>query len=178
MTYKDIAKQLDTAVQTVPNLVKILKDGFEQAEAGSDVEVTQVVSSGTKIASISVGDENTDLYAPASTQLDYSTTEQNTGIKWIDNKDVYVKTIVAAGPGGNLEIDTGLTNVDTVIEMSVIMSRNDNSNTVSSTYINISDMSWCTEAYLSSDRTKFVVKNNKTSMKNIIVVIKYTKTAS
>ena len=35
MTFKDIAKQLTTAVQTVPNLVQILRDGFEQAEAGS-----------------------------------------------------------------------------------------------------------------------------------------------
>ena len=31
MTLKDIAKQLTTAVQTVPNLVQILRDGLEQA---------------------------------------------------------------------------------------------------------------------------------------------------
>jgi len=37
MTLKDIAKQLTTAVQTVPNLVQILRDGLEQVEAGSDV---------------------------------------------------------------------------------------------------------------------------------------------
>ena len=36
MTFKDIAKQLTTAVQTVPNLVQILRDGFEQVEAGSE----------------------------------------------------------------------------------------------------------------------------------------------
>lgn len=35
MTLKDIAKQLTTAVQTVPNLVQILRDGFEQTEGGS-----------------------------------------------------------------------------------------------------------------------------------------------
>lgn len=32
MTLKDIAKQLTTAVQTVPNLVNVLRDGFEQVE--------------------------------------------------------------------------------------------------------------------------------------------------
>ena len=106
MTLKDIAKQLDTAIQTVPNLVKILKDGLEQAETGSDVDVEQVVSSGTKIATISVGDEDTDLYAPAFTQLNYSTTEQNTGIKWVDGKVLYQITIEAT-----TENSTGYQNI-------------------------------------------------------------------
>lgn len=66
MTLKDIAKQLTTAVQTVPNLVQILRDGFEQATAGSTVEVTQVVSTGTKIASVKVDDNTTDLYTPSA----------------------------------------------------------------------------------------------------------------
>ena len=87
MTLKDIAKQLTTAVQTVPNLVQILRDGLEQAEAGSDVEVTQVVSSGTKIASVKVGEETTDLYAPDNEAV-YSTTEKIIG-KWIDGSDIY-----------------------------------------------------------------------------------------
>ena len=90
MTLKDIAKQLTTAVQTVPNLVQILRDGLEQAEAGSDVEVTQVVSSGTRIASVKVGEETTDLYAPSALH-DYSTSEHIVG-KWIDGKDIFEKT--------------------------------------------------------------------------------------
>lgn len=167
-------------------VMRRLKESFADVASkvvdasGDKVTVTQTLTEGTEIGSIKVNNNTTTLYAPAggSGGLDYSTTEQDTGLKWIDNKSVYVKTIIAAGPSGNLEIDTGLTNVDTVVEMSVIMSRNDNSNTVSSTYINISDMSWCTEAYLSADRTKFIVKNNKTSMKDIIVVIKYTKTST
>ena len=93
MTLKDIAKQLTTAVQTVPNLVQILRDGLEQATAGSTVEVTQVVSSGTKIASVKVDNETTDLYAPGAMH-NYSTTEHVVG-KWIDGTtDVYEKTIV------------------------------------------------------------------------------------
>ena len=91
MTLKDIAKQLTTAVQTVPNLVQILRDGLNEATAGSAVEVIQVVSSGTKIATISVDDENTDIYAPAVTHQ-YSTTERIIG-KWIDGSDIYEKTI-------------------------------------------------------------------------------------
>lgn len=91
MTLKDIAKQLTTAVQTVPNLVQILRDGLEQATAGSSVEVTQVVSSGTKIASVKVDNETTDLYAPSAVH-NYSTTEHVVG-KWIDNNDIYEITV-------------------------------------------------------------------------------------
>lgn len=35
MTFKELAKQLTAAVQTVPNLVNVLRDGFEQMEGGS-----------------------------------------------------------------------------------------------------------------------------------------------
>lgn len=90
MKLKDIATQLTSAVQTVPNLVKILKEGFEQATAGSTVTVTQVVSSGTKIASIKVDNDTTNLYAPSSTHA-YSTTEHVVGA-WIDNSPVYERT--------------------------------------------------------------------------------------
>ena len=88
MTLKDIAKQLTTAVQTVPNLVQILRDGLEQATAGSTVEVTQVVSSGTKIASVKVDNATTDLYAAHN----YSGTEHVVG-KWLDNSDIYERTL-------------------------------------------------------------------------------------
>lgn len=90
MTLKDIAKQLTTAVQTVPNLVQILRDGLEQATAGSTVEVTQVVSSGTKIASVKVDNETTDLYAP-SAEIIYKSTEHKIG-KWSDDSDLYERT--------------------------------------------------------------------------------------
>ena len=94
MTLKDIAKQLTTAVQTVPNLVQILRDGLEQATAGSTVEVTQVVSSGTKIASVKVDNATTDLYAPSAAH-DYSATEHVVG-KWTDGTPIYEITLSSA----------------------------------------------------------------------------------
>ena len=88
MTLKDIAKQLTTAVQTVPNLVQILRDGLEQAETGEDVVVTQTLESGTEIASIKVGDDDAvKLYAPESSTV-YTIGDKKIG-KWIDNKDLY-----------------------------------------------------------------------------------------
>ena len=59
---------------------------------GSTVEVEPILESGTKIATISVDDDDFDLYAPASTSQDYSTTERVVG-KWIDGTtDVYERT--------------------------------------------------------------------------------------
>lgn len=118
MTLKDIAKQLTTAVQTVPNLVQILRDGLEQATAGSSVEVTQVVSSGTKIASVKVDNETTDLYAPDG-KINYSETEQNTGLKWIDGKDIYVKTI-----SGTSTTDTGISKEYAIVKMDTLYEYN------------------------------------------------------
>ena len=57
--------------------------------------------------------------------IDYSTTEQDTGIKWVDGKSVYQKTYVFDPPvtGSNVYIDlvdvSGL-NIDTLIYMSGI----------------------------------------------------------
>lgn len=62
---------------------------------GSTVSVTAELTEGTKIATVTVDGEDTDLYAPeASSGIDYSTDEQDTGIKWIDGKALYQKTIV------------------------------------------------------------------------------------
>lgn len=57
---------------------------------GSEVEVTQVVTSGTKIATIKVDDDSTDLYAPKN-EIAYSSTEHKIGT-WIDGSDVYEKS--------------------------------------------------------------------------------------
>ena len=51
--------------------------------------------------------------------INYSTTEQDTGLKWIDNKTVYQKTIsigtINAAQGAS--VDHGITNLDQVISM-------------------------------------------------------------
>lgn len=120
MTLKDIAKQLTTAVQTVPNLVQILRDGFEQAIAGSAVEVTQVVSSGTKIASVKVDNETTNLYAP-SAEIIYSTTEHTVG-KWIDNSTIYEKTINLGTMPNNTSasVNLDISNIGIIIDINCI----------------------------------------------------------
>ena len=90
-SFADIAEELSTTVQTVPNLVKVLKDGFQDVEAGgSVVEVEAIQTTGTKIATITVDNEDTDLYAPAGGTI-YSTDEKVIGT-WVDGKPIYEKT--------------------------------------------------------------------------------------
>lgn len=64
MTFQELAQKLATTIQTTPELYRILKEAFEDMEAGSDVTVTQVQTSGNKIATITVGEEATDIYSP------------------------------------------------------------------------------------------------------------------
>ena len=118
MTLKDIAKQLTTAVQTVPNLVQILRDGLDQAETGSDVEVTQVVTTGTEIANIKVGDDPAvKIYAPAAS-INYSTTEHVIG-KWIDGSDLYEITLDAGDLPSNdsIMLDSTPANISHLISI-------------------------------------------------------------
>jgi hypothetical protein len=49
--------------------------------------------------------------------VNYSTTEQNTGLKWIDGKDIYQKSFTRTNQvyGGGMTFDTGVSNIDTLI---------------------------------------------------------------
>ena len=50
--------------------------------------------------------------------IDYSTTEQDTGIKWIDGKTIYKKTIVSSLPNATEKyIPSGISDIDTVIKL-------------------------------------------------------------
>lgn len=119
MTLKDIAKQLTTAVQTVPNLVQILRDGLEQATAGSSVEVTPVVTEGTKIATITVDGDDNDLYAPNITPLHvYDENEHLVG-RWLHDdiaEDVYEKTFIKT----NLHFDNSMAIIDSSMTTSAV----------------------------------------------------------
>ena len=57
------------------------------------------------------------IYPQTISDMDYSTSEQDTGCKWIDGKKIYKKTLnIPAGPGaGETIYITGLTSIDNVI---------------------------------------------------------------
>ena len=54
---------------------------------------------------------------PPGGGVDYSLSEQNTGLKWIDGKYIYQKTITfTINGGGYISNPTGITGIDTLIE--------------------------------------------------------------
>lgn len=80
-------------------VMRRLKDSFadvaDKVDAGgSVVEVEAELTEGTEIGSITVDGDETILYAPeASGGINYSTSEQDTGLTWIDGKKIYQRTI-------------------------------------------------------------------------------------
>lgn len=92
-------------------------DNIEEGGGGSTVEVEPILESGTKIATISVDDDDFDLYAPMH---NYSTTEQDTGLTWIDGKKIYQTTFVKDSTnisGTLVTIDASALNIDECINI-------------------------------------------------------------
>ena len=95
--------------QTFADVADNIEEG---GGGGSTVEVTQVLESGTKIATITVDDTPTDLYAPAAyTPINFSTEEQDTGITFVDGKKIYQKTMLVTFPSNIVD---GTTKYNTV----------------------------------------------------------------
>ena len=97
---------------------------------GGDPYVLPVASANT-LGGVKVGngltiDANGALSADSQT-LDYSTTEQATGQKWIDGKDIYFKVIntAIAIEQNDTWYNSGLTGVDTIINYFPKMTRDD-----------------------------------------------------
>lgn len=89
---------------------------------GDTVTITPALESGTKVADYTIGETEGVLYAPTPfTPKDYSASEQNTGIKWIDGRDVYTKVIIiGALPNNSVKnVDHGISDIDMVIECSL-----------------------------------------------------------
>lgn len=76
MTFKELAVKLKSSVQTVPNLITVLSDAFENMEGGE-----------------------------GGSSSDYSETEHVAG-KWIDGQTLYEKTFVQqlSGTSGSIDI--------------------------------------------------------------------------
>ena len=64
------------------------------------------------------------IYPQTSSDMDYSTSEQDTGCKWIDGKKIYKKTIdFGALPNASIKnIDHGVANIARVVKIDGIIS--------------------------------------------------------
>ena len=74
--------------------------GFSQGTNVTPVNVKRVsytndVSNGEKIGSLTVGDTSYNVYQKPNVNINYSLTEQDTGLKWVDGKKIFQKTVYA-----------------------------------------------------------------------------------
>lgn len=72
--------------------------GFSQGANVTPVNVKKVlytndINNGEKIGSITVGDTSYNVYQKPNTHINYSTTKQKTGRKWIDGREIYLQVI-------------------------------------------------------------------------------------
>jgi hypothetical protein len=85
---------------------------------GTDVEITPIVTSGTKIADVSVGGVEKDLYCPAPTEVTVSQVQQSgtkiaiIGVNGV-NTDLYAPE---GGSGGSVNFSTSEIKVGTYTE--------------------------------------------------------------
>ena len=99
-------------------------DPYVLPAASSEVLGGIKVGSGLSIDANGVlSNDNPTPYTP----INYSTTEQNTGLKWIDGRDIYVKTYDAGAlpSSGNVTVQNDITNFGAVINVETVGISND-----------------------------------------------------
>lgn len=113
--------------------------------------------------------------------IDYSTTEQNTGQKWIDGKDIYQITIQTSLPlvtadGTMAYADISFTGVDSVIKLNAQFS--DANSVYFAPYL--SNGLRIVKTYYNKSTQKIMLATDSTSFSEspCIVTIQYTKTSS
>lgn len=109
-------------------------------------------------------------------KLDYSTEEQDTGIKWIDGKPLYQKTIIVTSivSGANI-INHNISNIDRIVNMSGTFFATNNSSPIPN---EISDNAWSLNMY-DFGLTSFslsIGSNWVQYFDHIQVTMQYTKT--
>lgn len=116
--------------------------------------------------------------AAPSGGVDYSTSEQDTGLKWIDGKAIYSKTFTAAGGSGNtVTIQTGLSGVDNIIKCEGMATR-ENDSIYSLPGLNIDSFNYSCSLQIKSDMSELYVKSPQWNPSNVIVTLYYTKASN
>ena len=108
--------------------------------------------------------------------IDYSETEQDTGLKWIDGKTIYQKTISLGNlPNSTVaSIDHNISNLDHVIYISGFAYRTSDSDTLPLPFVNVSSLSNAIQ--ITCGTAKVNVRTAADQSERIgYVTLKYTK---
>jgi hypothetical protein len=112
--------------------------------------------------------------------VDYSTTEQDTGLKWIDGKTIYQKTInFGTLPNNNSKaVAHGISNLDYVVDYNgVFKNPNDTSNTfIKINHTSISSASYQAESYINLTSIILWCATNRSGYSGYFTIL-YTKTS-
>lgn len=118
----------------------------------------------------------TDDYTGGSGLPNYSTSEVNTGLKWIDGKSIYQKVIdIGALPNNtSKEVSTGLTAGDiTIIKMSCV-ARGSNGSAISIPYASASAQN-IVEMYMNASGMIHIETRTDRSSQSAYCILEYTK---
>ena len=114
----------------------------------------------------------------SSSVIDYSTSEQRTGQKWIDGKDIYQITLTGTGSGqGSLNIDISSLNASMVmIDFgSSYVKRTDTNEYVPPTYVNKDSLGYSFGAVFNASFTQLKLYTGYISFGEYAITLKYTK---
>lgn len=126
-----------------------------------------------------------ELESGAGSVIDYSTEEQNTGVKWIDGKDIYVKVITKDSDiGTSNQIAHNISNLGEVIKAFGMMYLPSSNCHIPLSYVAISNNAlidgYC--GSLSDITTITVSVNLGTSMRDLVskirIILYYTKSTT
>lgn len=151
--------------------------GFSQGANVTPVKVKRVsytndINNGDKIGSLTIGDTSYNIYQKPNTNINYSTTEQNTGLKWVDGKPIYQKTYVNVNLSNNQDIVLD-SNVPTMQLLSYVIDFCGVPNTLTKHIENTSDT-----LYIDSRGLVYYINRSVTwwnELNNANITIWYTK---
>lgn len=121
------------------------------------------------------------VYGGSLPIFDYSTTETDTGAKWIDGKAIYKKTIVVGTITANTlkTVNAGITNFGTLVKFEGVSAGTNGSSTAPfpQNYSGVSDMysGNAVAARYNISQDTIAVWSNGFENQNIIVTLYYTK---
>lgn len=155
-----------------------------QAIRISDISVSNVsykrVNANVDDLTIAVDGVTNKLKSLVKGVKDYSATEQDTGIKWTDNKSIYQKTIHLTSGWGTtgdwVDVDT-TTPIDTLIAADLIVKQTNGPTSIGAGFIRlVSTTDYLVAVRFYQNKLQLCV-STYTDISDIYITIKYTKTA-
>ena len=116
-------------------------------------------------------------------KINYSTNEQDTGIKWIDGKTIWQKSFSFTITSGATYVPIEVSNINEILKIDAIGRGSDRTTPIPSTYANGtgSTVAWYCGICSCDNKTKLLIESGSSfasSNPNVYTTIQYTKTTN